>query len=347
MKERKSHAQSVTWLCGVTYRQSGGGVRGCWRAWQCDRRSILCISSPVGGDLFGGQWRVPGVFRWMDRGESVNILLVRFGGSVTVSLFINSFSVCTSPPSPSQCLPLCISLPISSPLSLSHTHTHAHICQKKKMVSSSAKSLITVCVSVFCSCAVAMLSPLHCWSVSGSCILFVHAVCLVALSLSVFPWQYMQAVNVEIKGDLSGCGRIVYVAEYDDGASKLYIIESNCSLSPAVYLWRQHGCVRVRFLPYLSALKAGFYQAVCFFFHSHKHFYNGNEMLLILYLIILFNPNQENVEYVIYVLNPSSKKNWPRPQMKPFFNVPLILRHVQHAGSYTSYWRPKHTDRQS
>lgn len=41
---------------------------------------------------------------------------------------------------------------------------------------------------------------------------------------------------MEIKGDLSGCGRIVYVAEYDDGASKLYIIESNCSLSPAVYL---------------------------------------------------------------------------------------------------------------
>lgn len=95
----------------------------------------------------------------MDRGESVNILLVRFGGSVTVSLFINSFSVCTSPPSPSQCLPLCISLPISSPLSLSHTHTHAHICQKKKMVSSSAKSLITVCVSILFLCSGDALPP--------------------------------------------------------------------------------------------------------------------------------------------------------------------------------------------
>ena len=50
---------------------------------------------------------------------------------------------------------------------------------------------------------------------------------------------------MEIKGDLSGCGRIVYVAEYDDAASKLFMIESNCSVSPAVYLWLQHGCIRV------------------------------------------------------------------------------------------------------
>ena len=41
---------------------------------------------------------------------------------------------------------------------------------------------------------------------------------------------------MEIEGDLSGCGRIVYVVEYDDCAFKLFMIESNCSLSPAVHL---------------------------------------------------------------------------------------------------------------
>ncbi len=43
-----------------------------------------------------------------------------FGGSVTVTLFINSFSVLTSP-SFSQCLSLCISLSVSPSLSQAYT----------------------------------------------------------------------------------------------------------------------------------------------------------------------------------------------------------------------------------
>ena len=35
-------------------------------------------AAQLAGDFFSGQWRVPGVFRWMDRGESVNILLVQW-----------------------------------------------------------------------------------------------------------------------------------------------------------------------------------------------------------------------------------------------------------------------------
>lgn len=99
-----------------------------------------------------------GMNGWTDRWIETKVLTFSsFGGSVTVTLFINSFSVCTSPPSLSQCQSLCISLSAS----LTHTCTHLSdlppLRLRRKWFLAVLKFLIIVCV---CNSFLFLCSPL-------------------------------------------------------------------------------------------------------------------------------------------------------------------------------------------
>lgn len=141
----------------------------------------------------------------IDRGESVNIFPVwweRYCYSVYQQLLcVHFFSSLFS-------FTACPSVFLAPSLPLSSTCTHLSdisppFASKQKMVSSSAKisdNRMCVCVLFLCNARAFPSPQIYHWLLHSVPFILCVCVCLMVLSLSVFPPLYTQAVNLEIKG---------------------------------------------------------------------------------------------------------------------------------------------------